>query len=52
MEFQSQFSKTGGGERKEIFQNEEQGELNDIEVTKKDIELQVQMAYLQNCLRK
>ena len=38
MEFKSQFSKTGGGERKEIFQNEELGELNDIEVMEKDIE--------------
>ena len=38
MEFKSQFSKTGGGERKEIFQNEELGDLNDIEVMEKDIE--------------
>ena len=38
MEFKSQFSKTRGGERKEIFQNEEPGDLNDIEVMEKDIE--------------
>ena len=38
MEFKSQFSKTRGGKRKEIFQNEEPEDLNDIEVMEKDIE--------------
>ena len=37
LEFLSQFSKTGGKENKKLFQNEEPEDLNDIEVTEKDI---------------
>ena len=37
LEFLSQFSKTGSEENKKIFQNEELEDLNDIEVTEKDI---------------
>ena len=37
LEFLSQFSKTGSEENKKLFQNEEPEDLNDIEVTEKDI---------------